>query len=172
MFASESTGIILNNEMMDFAIPHHHPWKLNPANYIESLKQPMSSMSPTIIVNTNNNTVRLIIGGAGGPKIITSTLQVIARNLWLGENITTAVKAARLHHQLKPMQLEFENGFPSIVLKGLLEKGHCLKMLDTTTQVSNVISMPVYSCVNAISQENGEIFAIGDPRRGNFVDGF
>lgn len=172
MFASESTGIILNNEMMDFAIPHHHPWKLNPANYIESFKQPMSSMCPTIIVNKENKTVRLIIGAAGGPKIITSTLQVIARNLWLGESIMTAVKAARLHHQLKPMQLEFENGFPISILKGLRERGHSLKMLDTATPALNIISMPVYSCVNAISQEKGGIYGEGDPRRGSFADGF
>lgn len=166
MFASKTTGIILNNEMMDFGIPYHHPWKLNPANYIEPKKQPMSSMCPTIIINNDDKAVRLIIGAAGGPKIITSTIQVIIRNLWLKQNIISAVKAKRLHHQLQPMLLEYEEGFPKYILDGLSEKGHKLVRLNLTVPVRNVVKMPVYSTVNAISRENDVIFAVGDPRRG------
>lgn len=165
MFASKSTGIILNNEMMDFAIPYHHPWKLNPANYIEPMKQPMSSMCPTIIVRERDKNVRLIIGAAGGPKIITSTIQVLVRNLWLKQNIISAVKARRLHHQLRPMTLEYEEGFPEYILRGLAEKGHKLVQLDTEMPVTNVVKMPVHSTVNAISVEDDVIYAVGDPRR-------
>lgn len=166
MFASKSTGIILNNEMMDFAIPYHHPWKLNPANYIEPYKQPMSSMCPTIIINKKDKSIRLIVGAAGGPKIITATLQVIIRNLWLKQNIMSAIIAKRLHHQLQPMLLEYEEGFSKYILESLADKGHNLIRLNTNAVVQNVINMPTYSTVNAISIEDDIIYAAGDPRRG------
>lgn len=39
-------------------------------------KRPLSSMSPTVVVRTTNGRVRLVGGASGGPRIITSTVQV------------------------------------------------------------------------------------------------
>ncbi|KRT80079.1 hypothetical protein AMK59_7805, partial [Oryctes borbonicus] len=174
LFASPSTGIILNNQMVDFHIPGHHPWKANPANGVAPFKQPMSSMCPTIIVNQRDDTVRMVIGASGGFKILSATSLVIIRHLWFGDCIEDAVNQPRLHHQLKPMVVEYERGFPKNILRGLMCRGHAIRRfrIRDGRRKSGMVGMPVNSAVNVISIENGEIHAVGDCRRQSFADGY
>lgn len=78
-FASNSTGIILNNEMDDFFFPHitnlYGISLTSPANLMQPGKRPLSSMCPTIIIDENKDVV-LVVGAAGGSKITTSVAQV------------------------------------------------------------------------------------------------
>lgn len=53
---SPSTGILLNNEMDDFSIPRNvsgNEPPPAPMNFIRPLKRPLSSMTPTIVVQVN-----------------------------------------------------------------------------------------------------------------------
>jgi gamma-glutamyltranspeptidase len=91
------------------------------ANYIQPGKKPLSSMSPTFVykeneddivnsANDNNNgqqqsqidvgELYLVVGGSGGPKIITSVLQVIINYLFMGRSLLKSVIQPRLHNQL------------------------------------------------------------------------
>jgi len=81
-FASEQTGIILNAEMDDFSTPNVQKYGMppSPVNFIEPGKRPLSSMTPTIIVNSATGRVRSIIGAAGGTKITTATAYVTRPN--------------------------------------------------------------------------------------------
>ncbi|XP_071051824.1 glutathione hydrolase 1 proenzyme-like isoform X2 [Onthophagus taurus] len=172
-FASPSTGIILNNQMMDFAIPNRHPWKANPSNYIKPQRQPVSTMCPTIILSSIDNSVRMIVGASGGFKILSATSLVVIRHLLLGECLEEAVAQPRLHHQLVPMEIEYEPGFPPAILKGLSRRGHVIKQYKTDVQCAEgSLNMPITSAVNAISVCNDNIEAIGDRRRHGYGEGF
>jgi gamma-glutamyltranspeptidase/glutathione hydrolase/leukotriene-C4 hydrolase len=95
------------------------------ANYIKPKKRPMSSMTPTVVLDKNND-VRLVIGGSGGSKIITAVAQVIINNLWINTNIKDCIDAKRFHHQLFPEVLEAEVGTDKPLRAFLLGKGHAL----------------------------------------------
>lgn len=120
MRRSQSTGIILNDEMDDFSIPGHinvYGIPSSPANYIKPGKRPMSSMSPTIIVDKNGD-VRMVIGSAGGSRIITAVASSILNHLYItpDSSLHDIFGARRLHHQLIPNQVQFETGFdPQII---------------------------------------------------------
>ncbi len=71
------TGILLNNEMDDFAIapgvPNIFGLVGGSQNAIAPRKTPLSSMTPTIV--TENGQFRLALGAPGGSTIITTVLQ-------------------------------------------------------------------------------------------------
>jgi gamma-glutamyltranspeptidase/glutathione hydrolase/leukotriene-C4 hydrolase len=77
-FGGKTTGIIYNNEMDDFSIPgaaNIYGLPPSPSNYIKPGKRPMSSMSPIIVVDENDD-IRLVLGASGGSRIITGVASV------------------------------------------------------------------------------------------------
>lgn len=173
MFASPSTGIIFNNQMLDFSTNHaKQPWKTTPFNFIEPNKHPLSSMCPTIVLDKNGD-VRFITGAAGGFKIITTNSLILREHLLHGVDVRTAVENKRLHHQLLPMVLMYEAGFRKDVLQGLEDRGHKLLMLEDIRSFTEAnYTLKVNSTATAISVEDGKIYAASDSRRDGFVCGF
>jgi gamma-glutamyltranspeptidase/glutathione hydrolase len=105
-------GFLLNNEMGDF---NKKPGATNtgwgigtPANVIAPEKRMLSSMSPTIV--TRDGALRLVTGSPGGRTIPNTTLDVVLGITLFGEDIRTAVDAARVHHQWMPDELRVEAG--------------------------------------------------------------
>lgn len=104
-FISPSTGILFNNQMDDFSIPgspNFFGLLPSPINHPYPKKRPLSSMSPSILVNKSNGKVRLIGGASGGPMIITATAQVILNHIGRGLDILSSIVAPRIHAQLYP----------------------------------------------------------------------
>jgi gamma-glutamyltranspeptidase/glutathione hydrolase len=117
----EGFGFMLNNEMDDFTHPNAKPNGFGLVQSKENMpeigKRPLSSMSPTIVLYEDGQ-VMAIAGASGGPKIITSTMQVLI-NVLGGMDAGQAVAMPRLHHQWLPDELKFETGYSIYILNVL-----------------------------------------------------
>ena len=134
------TGIILNNEMDDFSVqpgvPNAFGLVGGAANAVAPGKRPLSSMSPTLVLEDGRPI--LALGGAGGPTIISQTVQNLVRILDLGQSPGEALAGARIHHQWKPDRLAIEPGIPTEVRAALTARGHQLHD-DTVIGVSQIV---------------------------------
>merc|ERR1712018_150180 len=131
---SPTTGIIMNNEMDDFSSPDvTNEFGLPPSatNFIKPGKRPLSSMCPTIVLDRDIKSVKLVTGAAGGSKITTAVAQIIVHNLWLNDAITEAIDAKRIHHQLLPMRVDYEKGLKGDIVKGFRMRGHEINQLNS-----------------------------------------
>merc|ERR1719391_1944145 len=125
-FMSKSTGIIMNNQMDDFASPNiTSAYDVPPSknNFIAPGKRPMSSMSTTIVTDDDGRVVA-VAGASGGTKIITGVAQTLLRVLYLGQNVKEAVDSRRFHHQLFPMNLLYEDGITTWLRDAMIHYGH------------------------------------------------
>ncbi len=126
-FVAGSTGVLLNNEMDDFAIGEHIPNVFglygSRANAIAPGKRPLSSMSPTF-VETERGT--LIAGTPGGSRIISMLLLVILDYIDNAETDPRALAARpRFHHQYLPDVLQIEpDAFDAQWIGALRSMGH------------------------------------------------
>ncbi|KAJ6638689.1 Scoloptoxin SSD14, partial [Pseudolycoriella hygida] len=155
---SRTTGIIMNDEMDDFGTPgkpNSYGVPPSPANFIAPGKRPLSSMCPTIIID-NNGDVRMLIGGAGGIKITSSVAYTILRHLYWNESLVDAINAHRIHHQLIPMRLEYDDGLSSTLVNGLKANGH--EMYASPSDAG-------FASLTGISRQGDQIHAVFDRRR-------
>src|SRR5207249_4354083 len=120
------TGVILNNEMDDFALapgmPNVYGLVGTAANALGPGKRPQSSMSPTVVLEGRRPA--LVVGGSGGPTIISGTLQVVLGVTAFGLPLREAVEAPRLHDQAAPPVLAVEAGVEPSVRTVLERLGH------------------------------------------------
>jgi gamma-glutamyltranspeptidase/glutathione hydrolase len=135
------TGIVLNNEIDDFAIhPSGNVYGLvgNEANALQPKKRPLSSMSPTIILQGDRP--ELILGAAGGPRIISATLQTIINVLDFHMPVKEAVEAPRIHHQWIPEEINVEAKLAPETKKSLERRGHTVKERTTLGVVQAILA--------------------------------
>ena len=123
------TGILLNNELDDFAArdnaPNAYGLLGGEANAPGPRKRPLSSMSPTLVFN--NGELEIITGSPGGSRIISIALQIILNIIDFGLNAAEASEAPRIHHQWQPDQIDFERGVSIDTLRLLEARGHKLR---------------------------------------------
>lgn len=154
-------GFIMNNTMADFSakagVRTTQGLAYGMANAVRPGKTPLSSMSPTIVLKDKEPV--LAVGSAGGPRIITSTLQMIINTLDYGMMMDTAVKTPHICCLTKDQGLELEEGFSADTISILKEKGH--KVLETT-DFGVLLVLP-----NGIMKKEGLFFPGGTCR----VDG-
>ena len=108
-------------------------------------------MSPTILLRQNRP--ELVVGGAGGPRIISATLQTIINVIDFHMPVDAAVAAPRIHHQWLPERLSVERQISGQVKKELEARGHTLR---EQTQLG---------VVQAIHDKAGGKFGAADPRK-------
>lgn len=150
-------GFFMNNEMDDFATAPNTPNQFGLVqgayNAIHPGRRPLSSMSPIIILREDR--VEAVLGSPGGPRILTSVLQVLLNRFIFGMSPQQAVFAPRFHRQDLPESMEYEpERFSEIMLEALQALGQPLK--ERATYVGNV---------NAIFRVGDTWQAVADFRR-------
>jgi gamma-glutamyltranspeptidase/glutathione hydrolase len=128
------TGVVLNNEMDDFSIypgvPNAFGLVGAENNSVAPGKRPLSSMSPTIVLDKRGRPI-LTVGAAGGPKIITQVVLAIVRHLDFEKPLPEAVGAPRFHHQWRPNVVTYEKGLATGYVEGLRKRGYELEEIDS-----------------------------------------
>ncbi len=124
--AVEEWGLILNNEMDDFTSrpgePNAYGLIQSDRNAPQPGKRPLSSMSPTIVLKRDKPV--LMLGASGGPRIITSVLNVMINVLDFGLSLEDAMTAPRPHHQWQPDVLYFDQAPTDPLAEDLRSRGY------------------------------------------------
>ncbi len=120
-------GFLLNNEMDDFTAkpgaPNMFGLVMGEANAIAPGKRMLSSMVPTIVARDGH--IRMVLGAAGGPRIITAVLHGYLNGAVFGMDAEAAVAAPRFHHQHLPDRISADPGWiPPAVAARLEGMGH------------------------------------------------
>ncbi|MEA5578082.1 gamma-glutamyltransferase [Anabaena sp. UHCC 0451] len=165
------TGIVLNNEMDDFAaapgVANAFGLIGNEANSIAPRKTPLSSMTPTIV--TENNRLRLAVGAPGGSTIITQVLQVILNVLEYKMDVGAAVSVPRIHHQWLPDELRVESwGLDALTLQDLRRRGQKIR---ETAPWGNANAIATLTEGIAVT-ENDTLEGAADPRGEGLPKGY
>jgi gamma-glutamyltranspeptidase/glutathione hydrolase len=109
-FVAGKTGILLNNEMDDFALVSGQPNAFGliggSANAPVGGKRMLSSMTPSIVVGKDRLAV---IGSPGGSTIITQVFEGILAFID-GKNAGEITAQKRIHHQFLPDRIDIEKG--------------------------------------------------------------
>lgn len=154
----KNVGFFMNDEMDDFAAapgkPNMFGLVQGEANAIAPGKRMLSAMSPTIVLDPRGE-LFLVVGAAGGPRIITATSQVILNVIDHRMSLADAMRAPRLHHQALPDTLMVEtNGLSRDAEAGLRRIGHGIRY---TGGLANV---------NAVMRVRGGWEGVSEPRVG------
>jgi gamma-glutamyltranspeptidase/glutathione hydrolase len=150
------TGVVLNNEMDDFSIYPGMPNAFGLVgaenNSVAAGKRPLSSMSPTIVLDGDGQPI-LTVGAAGGPKIITQVLLTVVRTFDFERPLPEAVAAPRFHHQWRPNEVMYETGLDASIVEKLRERGHNVKEIGSSGRTQAI----------AVNSDR-KLIGVSDPR--------
>jgi gamma-glutamyltranspeptidase/glutathione hydrolase len=144
---AKGTGVLLNNEMDDFTsrpgVANEYQLIQSAKNAIAPKKRPLSSMVPLIMLD--NGKPWFAVGAAGGPRIISTVLEIVLSVVDFHINIQQAVDAGRIHHQWMPDEIYWEPDGTNPDTRAILEKmGHKFheKGLDHISDANAVMIDP------------------------------
>lgn len=163
----EGTGILLNNEMDDFAAkpgsPNMYGLIQSEKNAVAARKRPLSAMTPTIVLKDGK--LWFACGSPGGPTIINTVLQTLINVIDHGMTIQEAVDAPRIHHQWMPDEIVYEVGGVVADVKDRLQlMGH--RFTDKPRRA-------IGDCeAIMIEDRTGIRLGASDPRRGGKAIGY
>jgi gamma-glutamyltranspeptidase/glutathione hydrolase len=160
---ADGTGILLNNELDDFAAkpgsPNAYGLLGGAANEPGPGKRPLSSMAPTMVFRDGE--LELVTGSPGGSRIITIVTGIILDVIDFGMNIAEATAAVRIHHQWQPDVLQVESGLTEDTIRLLQAIGHKVAVLGE------------WGSAESIMRLNGMLMGASDTRqRGTLAVGY
>ncbi|MBI4466799.1 MAG: gamma-glutamyltransferase, partial [Acidobacteria bacterium] len=150
-------GFLLNNEMDDFTTqpggPNTSQLIQSEANKVEPRKRPLSSMTPTMVLREGQPV--LVLGSPGGPRIISSVLEVLLHRLIFEDDLALAVARPRFHHQWLPDKLFLEpEVFTEAQVAALRALGHQVELQGKVGRVNAIERQPA----------TGELYGVADAR--------
>jgi gamma-glutamyltranspeptidase / glutathione hydrolase len=149
------TGILLNDQMDDFSlqpgVPNAFGLIGSEQNAVAPRKRPLSSMTPTVALDAGGR-VRVVVGAAGGPTIITAVAQVLTNVVDFKLDAQAAIAAPRIHHQWFPEMLAVEPEVAPDAIDLLNKWGHKTKQF------------PHIGTVNVLVRTDAGIEAGAEPR--------
>jgi len=167
---ARGTGIVLNDEMDDFAtqpgIPNVYGLVYGENNAVAPGRIPVSSMAPTLVFQKDRpDRVLLAVGGSGGAYIPTGVIQVVLNVLDARMNLPVAVAAGRVHHQWLPDVIQVTpDGVEPATRAELEAMGHTFKVTESPlAHVEAVMEDPATGLRTAASDPRGEGAALGQP---------
>ena len=154
----KNVGFFMNDEMDDFAAapgkPNMFGLVQGEANAIAPGKRMLSAMSPTIVLDPRGELL-LVVGAAGGPRIITATSQVVLNVIDHRMTLADAMRAPRIHHQALPDTLMSEaGGLTPSAEDSLRRMGHGVRYIRSLANV------------NAVMRVRGGWEGVSEPRDG------
>ena len=158
---AKGTGVLLNDEMDDFAIapgvPNLYGVRGGSENAPGPGRVPLSSMAPTFVFDPGG-VLRLAVGAAGGSTIPTTVAQIISHFIDDKMSVDRALAAPRIHDQLFPDEVRIEaNGLEASTAAALVARGHKLDFVDQIIGAAQAVSF---------DPATGFCAAAGDPRIG------
>jgi gamma-glutamyltranspeptidase/glutathione hydrolase len=159
---AQGTGIVLNNEMDDFA---QKVGAMNlfgavggKFNLVQPRKRPLSSMSPTILLKENEPVMAL--GSPSGTRIISCVAQTILNAIEFEMPLYEAVAATRVHQQWRPDVLKIEAPYlDPKVEESLKDRGH------------KIVHESLGCSIQAIKREGNRWVGVSDPRSEGLAQG-
>ena len=164
---AKGTGVLLNDEMDDFAarpgFPNLFGLIQGENNAVQGGKRPLSSMTPTIVLRKDGS-LWFALGARGGPRILTAVLQSVINMIDFDMNIQQAIDAPRIHHQWFPDEITSEPfGMSTDTRKALEKLGH--KFSDRPSNIAQVTAI-------AIEEKTGVRLGAVDARGDGEVIGY
>lgn len=167
---AKGTGVLLNDEMDDFAArpgtPNVFGLVTGEANAVGPGKVPLSSMSPTLVFQKGRpHEVFLAVGSPGGSTIPTTVMQVMSGVIDADLDVARAVALGRIHHQWLPDEVWYEKASLDPATRANLEaRGHTFKFQPTWSDAQAVLVDPVTGLKTASSDPRNEGFPAGVDR--------
>ena len=136
------TGILMDNQMNNFAYQYGDPEVIDRSasigNRFEPGKRPMSTMTPIIIFDENNE-LKLITGSPGGALIPAAVLRLVTGVIDFNLNLGEATMLPRLHKDWPYKNLRLEKGFSKDTLQILESYGHELEESKTMGSTQSIL---------------------------------
>ena len=150
------TGMLLNNEMDDFAakpgFPNGYGLVQGEANAVSAGSRPLSSMTPTLVFKEGKPWVAT--GSPGGSRIITAVTQTLLNLMAFDMTLGMATSSPRIHHQWMPDMAMVEPGISEDTIRILEKSKH--KILRSNSTIGRV---------NSVQIEDGWFYGYAGPRR-------
>jgi len=164
-YVSPSTGILLNDEMDDFATrpgtPNVYGLVQGTANAVAPGKRMLSSMTPTIIFGPDRV---FLVGTPGGSRIISMVLLASMGFMLHDGTPESWVQRPRYHHQFLPDEVQYEVGaFSSKELQTMEKLGYTMKEKKPYGNMQAIVCDKKSKQCQGISDDRGEGVAVIEP---------